>query len=1063
MAVVIVVVDRGNKLTPQPIIAGGYDTQGLNPCIGPVPPPPAGLPLPPTAPGQPKAAGPSFNIVQSGEFVNINNAAGTLSGKLRLQEKTLANGGHQILGNVNCVTGHTVPLNAVAVAGTKATITGTLAGAPFSSTLKTNPPDPGSPAPRIPNDLAGLYALSPRSTCFGGGSFALASAGSDGYKLTVGSASVPLGKLTYSKATGSLEGDVACVKGGSARLTATANDINLNNITVIPLQVATPVPTPPSTAAVVKTPAGTAVATVTPKPALTTPTGLSPSGEKFTGVKQRSDFNHLVAAFLIAIAIVMVVARLFGIVAVKVGQPRVMGEVIAGILLGPSLFGWLAPNAQSWLFGTDILNTFGIVANLGLIFYMFLVGMEVDTKQLKGRVTQAAMISNASIALPMMLGLAVAVPLYKILGPDKKFVAFALFMGVSMSITAFPVLARILTERRMLKRPVGALTIGCAAIDDVTAWFLIALATTVAVSGTFGDVAKTIGEAVAYVLIMVFAVRPLVGRLSTAFDEVGRVPGGWVVAIFAGVMLSAYITQEINIAVIFGGFIMGMIMPRNERLTEEITRRIEDFVIILLLPMFFVYTGLRTDVGLLNTGTLWLVTIALIAIAIIGKMAGGAIAARYSGFDWRSSAVIGTLMNTRGLTELIVLNLALSAGAISSALFAALVIMALVTTLMAGPMLKLLDPKNEYGSAIEDEFAAAKELTAHQHPEVHVPDRSILVAPQTNTAVSQLVALAQPLASSQPPRELILARLVQPPRGASVRGGLQTENLLLKEAFERVTSERERLIGEGTATRAVALTSANPGSDLARLTEREPIDLVLVEGRRRLIGEGVPLGEVSTLLESAPCDVAVLVANESEPLNLGPDTPILVPFGGAEHDWSALELGSWLAASTGAPLKLLGAAGQTDEGGSVTRTLADAGLVAQQATGVAAEPLVVQGGRDGIIAAATGAGLLVIGLSDRWRKEGLGPTRSEIAKAAPSPVLFVRRGSRPGIFAPREDATRFRWSMADDMGPAGRFSRAGGPGSVLAGVGGPPPGNGSATPAADPAVDGASGSDGTPA
>jgi nucleotide-binding universal stress UspA family protein len=196
------------------------------------------------------------------------------------------------------------------------------------------------------------------------------------------------------------------------------------------------------------------------------------------------------------------------------------------------------------------------------------------------------------------------------------------------------------------------------------------------------------------------------------------------------------------------------------------------------------------------------------------------------------------------------------------------------------------------------------------------------------------------------------------------------------------------------------------------IVEREPVDLVLTDGRRPLLGEGVPMGEVGELLEHAPSDMAVLVAREEDAITIGPTGPVLIPFGGAEHDWAALELGSWIAAAHGAPLKLLGAAGQTDEGKSVTRLLADAGLLVQQATGIATEPLVVSGGRDSIISAAANAGLLVLGLSDRWRKEGLGPTRSAIAKAAPAPVLFVRRGQRPGLFAPKDNVTQFKWSMA---------------------------------------------------
>jgi Kef-type K+ transport system membrane component KefB len=808
-------------------------------------------------------------------------------------------------------------------------------------------------------------------------------------------------------------GDIACIRGGHARLTATANDLQLQNVTVIPLDVAKP--------------AMSAVPTT--KPVLTTPSGLSPAGEKFTATRQRQDFNKLVALVFLGIAIVLVAARLFGVVAVKVGQPRVIGEVIAGLILGPSLLGAISTNLQATLFPSDTLQMLGVVANLGLIFYMFLVGLEVDRNQLKGRAVQAAAISNASVALPMLLGIAIALPLYKLVGPNKKFVAFAIYMGVAMSITAFPVLARILAERRMLKQPVGALAIACAAIDDVTAWFLIALATTIAVSGTFGDVAKTIGEAVGFTLVMALVVRRILLRMATAYDEVGRMPNGWFAAIVIGVLLSAYLTETINIAFIFGGFIMGMIMPRHAKLNEEVTRRVEDFVVTLLLPVFFVYTGLRTNVGLLDRPELWLITLALIGIAILGKLAGAALAARVSGYDWRASAVIGTLMNTRGLTELIVLNLALDAGAISNTLFAMLVIMAVVTTVMAGPLLKLLDPKNEYGTAIEDEFAEAARAAARAHPELPVPERSILVAPQTDAAIGQLVGLAEPLARTAPPRELIVARLVRPPRGAAagVRSGLSTENLLLERASRSINQVRTRLTSEGVVARGVALTSSNPGSDLVHIVEREPVDLVLTDGRRPILGEGVPLGEVGELLEHAPSDMAVLVAREDDPISVGPTGPVLVPFGGAEHDWAALELGSWIAAAHGAPLKLLGAAGQTDEGKSVTRMLADAGLLVQQATGIATEPLVVAGGRDSIVSAAANAGLLVLGLSDRWRKEGLGPTRSEIAKAAPAPVLFVRRGQRPGLFAPKDNVTQFKWSMAGTpsglMGPSVLDSR----------------------------------------
>jgi Kef-type K+ transport system membrane component KefB len=993
--VAVIVISAGKDEKAQPSIAGGYDATGPAACLGGVPPKPTGAPLPPTAPAQSPVNGPSFDVKQSGEFVNLSNSQGTLSGPLRLKGGK-GDGPRSLTGDVNCVNGKTAHFTGTATPGPKGAIAGTLGGVPVAANLKRDPPDPGTPKPRSPQNIAGAYKLSPRSTCFGG-SLVLDGSGSS---YTVAGKTGNLGKVAYNDKTGLLTGDIACRRGGHVRFKATAVDRNLSNLTVIPLDVATPVPPAP----------GAPPAAPGAKPVMTTPSGLSPSGEKVTATKARDDFGHLVAIFLLSVALVMLVARLFGALAVKVSQPRVMGEVVAGIVLGPTIFGWLAPGLQAAVFPTDILPAFGIAANLGLIFYMFLVGLELDPKQLKGRISQAAAISNTSVALPMILGIAVALPLYKLVGPDKKFVAFALFMGVAMSITAFPVLARILVERRMIKRPVGALALACAAIDDVTAWFLIALATAVATAGGTSEVIKTILYAIAFTLVMLLVVRRLLARASAAFDEAGRVPGGWIVAIFAGILLSAYVTEEIGIAVIFGAFIMGMSMPRNAGLTEDVTRRVEDFVVILLLPMFFAYTGLKTNIGLLDRPILWGITLLLIAVAIVGKFFGAMIAARITGFGWKPAAVIGTLMNTRGLTELIVLNLALEKGVISDGLFAMLVIMALVTTFMAGPLLKLLDPKNEYGAPVEEELEQARKVSSAEFPELPVPEKSILVAPQSEEATAQLRALAEPLARSEPPRELILARLVRPPRRSDLSGGLQAENKLLMQATNEVTFARLDLMDAGIAARGVAFVSANPGADLARLAASEEVDLLLMDGRRPLLGGGVPRGDVGTVLNEAACDVAVLVAKEGEQVLPSEDHGVLVPFGGAEHDWAALELGAWLAASTGAPLRMLGAAGAGDEPSRVTRLLGDASLLVQQYAGISAEPVVAAPGREGIVEAAAQAGLLVIGLSDRWRQEGLGPTRSEIASAAPAATLFVRRGLRPGALAPRGNETRFTWS-----------------------------------------------------
>ena len=943
VSVTLLVVSAGDHRDPQPEIAGGYDIQGTNECLGP-----------------------RFDVKQSGRFVNLDNAKGTIGGSLEFDEGELT-------GDVECLDDAEVELDARAEDDV---ITGTLGGEDFRAELKREVPPAGTPKPRPPDSIeAEEYRLSPRSACLGS---EIAIEGDGPYEVVTGGSAV--GELDYDD--GAVSGEVTCADGETRPVYGEAVDRTIS-LTLLP-----PGEEPPEA-------------------------GAAPPerSERVTAEKQREAGSRF-AHFFIAIAVVMLVARLFGMAAAALRQPRVMGEVIAGIALGPTLLGAIAPEVSSALFPSDIIPFIGVVAQLGLIFYMFLVGLEVDLSQLKGRLAHVAAISNVSVALPMMLGLAVALPIFELVGPDTKFIAFALFMGVSMSITAFPVLARILVERRMLKRPVGALALACAAIDDVTAWFLIALATAVAVAGSGADVLETILLALAFCLVMGLAVRPLLSRVSNAYDEAGRVPGGWVALIFAGILLSAYTTEEIGIALIFGAFVMGLIMPRHAGLTEDVTGRVEDFTITLLLPLFFAFTGLKTNMGLLDRPELWIITGVLLIVAMVGKLFGAALAARITGFRWRESAVIGTLMNTRGLTELIVLNLALEKGVISDALFAMLVIMALVTTLMAGPLLRLLDPRNELGAPVEEELDEARQESLAEFPAVAIPKESILVAPQGDTALEQLRSIAEPLARSEPPRELILARLVRPPRGAATRGGLQTENRLLAEASAEVDAARRELSAAGVAARAVAFVSSDPGADLARLARREEIALVLMDGRRPLLGEGVPRGDVGEVLRGAPGDVAVLVAKEGAPVLPGPESGVVVPFGGAEHDWAALEIGAWIASATGAPLNLLGAAGQSEERARVTRMLGDAGLLVQQYAGVQAQPVLAGEGREGVVEAASRAGLLVIGLSDRWREEGLGPTRSEIAKAAPVPVLFVRRGTRPGALAPREEVTRFSWSSA---------------------------------------------------
>ncbi len=823
----------------------------------------------------------------------------------------------------------------------------------------------------VPESVDGDYELSPPSLCLGSH---LELEGDSGALEVHGSDSVH-GELSYDN--GALEGQVTCSDGSTRTLSGTASNRTLQ---------------------------------LTLNPIASDPAGAEAAPERIEAAKQR-EFGLTIAAFFLALVVVMAAARLFGGLAVRIGQPRVMGEVVSGIILGPTVFGALAPQLQATVFPADLIPVLGVVANLGLVFYMFMVGIELDPAALKGRVGQAIAISNASVAFPLVLGILVAVPVYEVIGPDQGFAGFALFMGVAMSITAFPVLARILVERRMLSKPVGATAIASAAIDDVTAWFLIALATAVSTSGSGGEVLKTIALAVAFCAIMFLAVRPLIARVSGAYDEEGRIPAGWLAVLFAGVLLSAYATEEIGIALIFGAFVMGLIMPRRAELTEDVTGRMEDFVVIVLLPLFFAYTGLRTNIGLLDRPELWLLTLVLLLVAIVGKFAGAMIAARVSGIDWRGSAVLGTLMNTRGLTELIVLNLALEIGVISEALFAALVIMALVTTFMAGPMLKLLDPHNELGAPVEDAYAAAKTEAEALHPSLPTPERAILLAPQSEHGMVQLVQLGRVLATSEPRRE-ILARQVRPSRAASYgvpRRAVQTDAKLLAQASAEVDAIRDGLTADGIAARSVAASRrtrsatwrrwrrpttstscCSTAADLCSATSSPAAGLLDAaaamprrrrrarrprgqehRGRRRGQGDPRPLRRLRPRLGGA----------RARRLDLG-------------HD----EL----------PLSLFGAAGTDAETSDVSRLLGDAGMLVQQFADVSAAPLPGEPGRRAVgLRSAAESSLVVVGLSADWRSEGLGATRTALAEVGGT-VLFVRRGSARGDVGARQRRHQLR-------------------------------------------------------
>ena len=398
------------------------------------------------------------------------------------------------------------------------------------------------------------------------------------------------------------------------------------------------------------------------------------------------------AMLLLQIISILLVSRVFGFLFVKIGQPTVIGEILAGIVLGPSLLGYFFPEAYSFLFAPDSLSNIYILSEIGLVLFMFVIGMELDLSALKNKMGTTFVISQASIVIPYFMGMWLAYYLYEEFAAGQTdFISFALFIGISMSITAFPVLARIVQEKGLTKSHLGTISIASAAFNDVTAWCVLAAVIAISKTGSLYSSLFNIGLAVAYILVMMFLVKPFLKRIGEIYKN-SEVVNKSVFAFFLLVLIiSAYITQLIGIHALFGAFLAGVIMPPLPSFRKLIVDKVEDVSLTLLLPLFFVYTGLRTEIGLLNTPYLWWIAFIFIVVAVVGKFIGSAFSAKVLGETWKDSLSIGILMNTRGLMELIVLNIGYEMGILPPPIFVMLVIMALVTTFMTTPILSLIN------------------------------------------------------------------------------------------------------------------------------------------------------------------------------------------------------------------------------------------------------------------------------------------------------------------------------------------------------------------------------------
>lgn len=595
--------------------------------------------------------------------------------------------------------------------------------------------------------------------------------------------------------------------------------------------------------------------------------------------------HDVVFQVLIEIVIVIGLSRLVGLGFRRLKQPLVIGEIVAGIMLGPSLLGLFSPAIATALFPPETIPYLGVLSQIGLIFFMFLIGLELDPKYLKSQLDVAILISHVSILVPFSLGTLLALVLYPLVSTaNVTFTAFALFLGAALSITAFPVLARILTENNLQATRLGTLALTCAAVDDVTAWCLLALAVMVTRTNSMVGAIPTILEALLYIGLMVTVGRRFLQKLATHYNRNKRLSQFMLAGIYMGVVVSALITEWIGIHLIFGAFLLGAVMPKHAGLTRELAQKTEDFVLTFLLPIFFAYSGLRTQIGLLNRPELWGLCALVLAVAVIGKYVGTYVAARVCRIEEREAAALGWLMNTRGLTELIVLNIGLSLNVISPLLFTMLVIMALVTTFMTSPLLEMVYPKR----------LIQQDIVEPVGPEPQT-DYRILVPIANPTTQMGLIRLAGLIALGTHP----------PGSEVAVTAGIYPLSLVQLEeeyAFESTPAEAARLIAQRQSQVKGLIDKLEPehlrsrifpivrvATDVAQETVRvadlDQADLILMGWHRPAFSKNRLGGRVGQILGLARTDVAVFIDRQPNNLN-----QLLVPYVSNAHNDLGLEI-----------------------------------------------------------------------------------------------------------------------------------------------------------------------------
>ncbi|MFN8207960.1 MAG: cation:proton antiporter [Bacteroidales bacterium] len=554
------------------------------------------------------------------------------------------------------------------------------------------------------------------------------------------------------------------------------------------------------------------------------------------------NFHHPLAILILQIISIMLTARVLGGLMSVIGQPTVIGEILAGIVLGPSILGFWFPGITHFLFPLDSLQNLQFLGQIGLILFMFIIGMELDLGVIRNKASVSMMIGYGSILIPFAFGVGLAYYMYSEFAPDNvAFLPFTLFMGISLSITAFPVLARIVQERGLTRTPIGTLVITSAAANDILAWCILAMVIAVVKAGSIAGAGFTLIFSVVYVLFMIFVVKPLLQRLTNRYFTHETISKPIVAIFFMLLMGSAYLTEVIGIHALFGAFMAGVIIPSNSQFRLVLARKIEDVSLVLLLPLFFVLTGLRTEIGVLNSAHQWEVFAMVIAVAVLGKFAGSAFTARFVGQSWKNSLMIGALMNTRGLMELIVLNIGYDLGILSTEVFSMLVLMALVTTIMTGPLLDLIN------------FISRRKKS--RLPQVPKAGFRILISFGAPVTGSRLLRLAGRMRDQRTGNPEITAIHLTPTSDITI----EEARLFEQESFEPILATATDMeLTIHTHYRA----SNQVNRDIIQFANKGNYNLMLVGSSRPLFSNEETGGKLKVLFEEVDCSIGVLIDKE---------------------------------------------------------------------------------------------------------------------------------------------------------------------------------------------------------